>query len=47
MDAHPSEDSYLLGGMVEGPFPISFDQYQDLVVEGKVSLGVWGGVFES
>lgn len=29
--------------MVEGPFQISFDQYQDLVVEEKVSIGVWWG----
>lgn len=44
MGAHPSEDSYLPGRMVEGPFLISFDQYQDLVVEEKVSIGVWWGL---
>lgn len=44
MGTYPSEDSYFPGRMVEGPFQISFDQYRDLVVEEKVSLGVWRGL---
>lgn len=30
--------------MVEEPFQISFDQYQDLGVREKESIGVWWGV---